>query len=132
MIASLWVSAEKYTLYTRLYGGKQIFKKCEYERNCHFKLCLKSNSSLENIRETALELGVVKNNLFIYWLKIKTGLWELLGQIADLSSTWRYSLWFAKPLIERNNELLLEIAYSPDNKLEAQTPKIIYEPFGGQ
>jgi len=34
----------------------------------------------------------------------------------------------AELLIEWNNELLLEIAHFAGNKLEAQTPKIIYEP----
>jgi len=33
----------------------------------------------------------------------------------------------SKSLIEWNNELLLEIAHFAGNKLEAQTPKIIYE-----
>lgn len=34
----------------------------------------------------------------------------------------------AESLIEGNNEVLLEIAHFADDKLEAQTPKIIYEP----
>jgi len=43
------------------------------------------------------------------------------------SSTW-FSVPIAELLIEWNNELLLEIAHFAGNKLEAQTPKIIYEP----